>query len=141
MKILPCWVANFKGGDSLPFFLDFREGCGLAKKTSQYGLIIQAKLNTQKTQVMSSLKADVTTIQGYLDADKTSKTKLLLTGKINISETKKQINEQLSTLKNLPTIKLASVIDTSGLTSQVRKALEAVGVQGTVQKYSPKERG
>ena len=139
MKILPCWVANFKGGDSLPFFLDFREGCGLAKKTSQYGLIIQAKLNTQKTQVMSSLKADVTTIQGYLDADKTSKTKLLLTGKINISETKKQINEQLSTLKNLPTIKLASVIDTSGLTSQVRKALEAVGVQGTVQKYSPKE--
>lgn len=111
----------------------------MAKKTSQYGLIIQAKLNTQKTQVMSSLKADVATIQGYLDTDKTSKTKLLLTGKINISETKKQINEQLSTLKNLPTIKLASVIDTSGLTSQVRKALEAVGIQGTVQKYSPKE--
>ena len=111
----------------------------MAKKTSQYGLIIQAKLNTQKTQVMSSLKTDVATIQGYLDTDKTSKTKLLLTGKINISETKKQINEQLSTLKNLPTIKLASVIDTSGLTSQVRKALEAVGIQGTVQKYSPKE--
>lgn len=111
----------------------------MAKKTSQYGLIIQAKLNTQKTQVMSSLKADVATIQGYLDTDKTSKTKLLLTGKINISETKKQINDQLSTLKNLPTIKLASVIDTSGLTSQVRKALEAVGIQGTVQKYSPKE--
>lgn len=111
----------------------------MAKKTSQYGLIIQAKLKTQKTQVMSSLKTDVATIQGYLDTDKTSKTKLLLTGKINISETKKQINEQLSTLKNLPTIKLASVIDTSGLTSQVRKALEAVGIQGTVQKYSPKE--